>query len=364
MRVWHLVSGISLFLLASSVLRNLALANDSAASVALGGIQLKRESRISMEKEKLTISEKKITVEYEFLNDTDQDITTEVAFPIPPYEGYYIDESPEILGVDSFRLWVEGEQVKYAVEAKATKLGTNYTRTLEILGIDIPSFARIDPDDPNFEKSQLTALPLAKQQQLIDIGLMDRETKLPRWTVMKTYHWQQKFPAHALLHVKHEYRPVEGYQQTSLKGLEPETVKQEITQTQEQLRKNPQDAFASSGLTFLRPLENSCIDSATRKKLAAGGHAAVRGDEKVEDKLILASWIDYILTTANSWKTPIKDFELIVERPAHQNGAPPYVSFCWDGPVERVDENHFSAKLTNFVPRRELTVIFLKNMGF
>jgi hypothetical protein len=45
-----------------------ALGNDSAASVAVGGIQLKREARISMEKERLTISSERVTVEYEFLN--------------------------------------------------------------------------------------------------------------------------------------------------------------------------------------------------------------------------------------------------------------------------------------------------------
>ena len=61
-------------------------ANDSDASVALGGVQLTREPRISMESERLTISLSKITVEYEFLNESDKDITTDVAFPIPPYE--------------------------------------------------------------------------------------------------------------------------------------------------------------------------------------------------------------------------------------------------------------------------------------
>ena len=46
------------------------LGNDSAASTAVGGIQLRREQDISMEKERLTISETKVTVEYEFLNQT------------------------------------------------------------------------------------------------------------------------------------------------------------------------------------------------------------------------------------------------------------------------------------------------------
>ena len=78
------------FVLALAILLALipgtASPNDAAASTAAGGIQLRREARISMEKERLFISEKKITVEYEFLNETDQDITTEVAFPVPPYD--------------------------------------------------------------------------------------------------------------------------------------------------------------------------------------------------------------------------------------------------------------------------------------
>src|SRR6266496_6112172 len=50
----------------------LSVANDGAASTAAGGIQLVREPRIAMRTEKLTISREKITVEYDFANDTDR----------------------------------------------------------------------------------------------------------------------------------------------------------------------------------------------------------------------------------------------------------------------------------------------------
>jgi hypothetical protein len=59
---------------------------------------------------------------------------------------------------------------------------------------------------------------------------------------------------------------------------------------------------------------------------------------------------------------PIKDFELIVERPRPQSGifkaGPWFVSFCWDGPVKRLDADHFVARSINFVPKRELHVAF------
>jgi hypothetical protein len=63
--------------------------------------------------------------------------------------------------------------------------------------------------------------------------------------------------------------------------------------------------------------------------------------------------VSYILTTANTWKTPIGEFELVVERPEGHA-----VSFCWDGKVEKVGPTTFSARATDFVPSRELSVYF------
>ena len=60
-------------------------ADDGAASIAAGGIVMVREPRITMQNEVLRISGSKVRVDYEFLNDTDKDITTEVAFPVPAY---------------------------------------------------------------------------------------------------------------------------------------------------------------------------------------------------------------------------------------------------------------------------------------
>src|SRR6266700_2081402 len=55
------------------VVSPLTPANDGAASLAAGGIQLRKEARISMEKERLSISVRNITVEYEFRNNSKQD---------------------------------------------------------------------------------------------------------------------------------------------------------------------------------------------------------------------------------------------------------------------------------------------------
>lgn len=67
-------------------------------------------------------------------------------------------------------------------------------------------------------------------------------------------------------------------------------------------------------------------------------------------------WVDYILTTANTWKIPIKDFELIIEKSAPED----QVSFCWDGKVEQPDNRKLVARVRNFVPKRELKVTFFQ----
>jgi len=35
------------------------------------------------------------------------------------------------------------------------------------------------------------------------------------------------------------------------------------------------------------------------------------------------------------------------------------VSFCWDGPITKIDEDHFSVHIANLVPKKELRVGFI-----
>jgi hypothetical protein len=72
-------------------------------------------------------------------------------------------------------------------------------------------------------------------------------------------------------------------------------------------------------------------------------------------------WVDFILTSANTWKQPIEDFTLIVERgkPEEEN-TQTFVSFCppQNAHVDKLDANTFQVHLTNFVPQSELRIGF------
>jgi len=314
-----------------ALIPRIASANDAAASTAAGGIQLRQEARISMEKELLSISENKITVEYEFLNETDRDIATEIAFPVPPYDLNWTDAQGS-RSIDDFHVWVEGRPLNYRTEAKAMLRGVDESALLLKMGIDIASFAHFFEDNEGRRGSRdIQRLSLPLQRELIHAGLIDKEDKLPTWTVFKTYHWQETFPARRLLHVRHEYAPVIGFEQ--LNGVD--------------LRGKGTPRFAN--------VSNACVDLPLQKKLVS--------EIPKTDGVIPTFWIDYILTTANTWKKPIKQFELIVERPqpdgtwrvgrAHWD-----VSFCWDGKVEQPDSNHFVARARNFIPGKDLHVMF------
>jgi hypothetical protein len=317
---WTLRFLIAVLVLGSCVF---SLGNDSAIEFAAGGIQLRREPRISMEKERLTLSLNKVGVEYEFLNVSDEDITTEVAFPIPPYK---FDPFSGRRDFSDFRVWIDGEELKYQTEVRAEVKGVNYASLLRRLGISVLDFGTYDVDAPT-DKSQIGTLPKPEKEKLVRLGLIETDG-LPDWTTSVTHYWSQRFPAHKSLHVRHEYTPMWGYCPTN--ELEfPSVVK-----------------AACIGASLLKRLGEF-----PRQDLEA--HGGIRPTREAE-------WVKYILTTANTWKTPIKVFELVIAEPEAGLSDPQYVgvSLCWDGELRRVDKNHLMARKVNFIPKSDLVVCY------
>jgi hypothetical protein len=306
-------------------------ADDGAASIAMGGIVvMKREPRITMAKEVLRISFQKVIVDYDFRNDSDEDITTEVAFPIPDYDND-LDRSGRVAAFDDFQLMVDGKPAHFEVEARAFLKNVEYTQLLNSLDIDIASFGHATKNDhyPDIEK-----LPAAQKYRLVGDGLIDSQDGEMLWSVRKKYYWRQVFPAHKTVHVRHEYSPITGNENSIDYGMGP----------------NPDKNLAEEIKTF-------CIDGGlhtTLQNIADGKN----------DKQASYAYVDFILTTANTWKTPIEDFTLIVERPhwktVRGEVETVYVSFCWDGAVKRVDADHFSAHVANLIPAKELRIGFFR----
>jgi hypothetical protein len=328
-----------------------AVADDSAASIAAGGLVSRRETRVVMAKEVLRISPNKIVVDYDFRNDTDEDVTTEVAFPIPPY-GYGPDD-PTIsdASFSGFRLSVDGKPVAYRVEAKATLKGKDVTNILTSDHIDIATFGHLR--EPNgiiaaIHTPDVERLPKAEQQRLAKLGLYDAEDGWGMWMAHLQYHWTQTFPAHSTVHIRHEYTPVEGFEEMPV-----DTFKNALAGA----APGGQGDIAREQVRDLKLLNGFCSDPSFLR----GAVARLEALDEQTGRFAYPQWVDFILTSANTWKQPIEDFTLIVERGKPSDGmGPRSIEFCspQKTPVTKLDANTFQVHLTNFVPQSELRIGF------
>ncbi|MEW6741046.1 MAG: DUF4424 family protein [Nitrospirota bacterium] len=85
-------------------------------------------------------------------------------------------------------------------------------------------------------------------------------------------------------------------------------------------------------------------------------HSITRRARKVNkpDHLTNFYFISYILTTANNWKKPIKDFHLILEKPKDS-----IMSLCFDYKLTKTGPTRFESHIENFVPKKDLKIYFI-----
>lgn len=327
-RTFH-AAAVAAFALAASS----ALANDSTAELAAGGLVLTHSDGIEMRSEDLSISREAVKVHYVFRNTTDRDLTALVAFPMPGITGDIdfveavpTDDPTNILG---FSTLVDGKPVKAEVEQRAFFKGKEYTTLLKTWGV---------PLAPHLDATvaALDRLPETKKKQLLALGLVDHndydagkgwEHHLqPFWSLKTTYYWNQAFPAGRDLVVEHRYTPSVG-----------------------------QSAGSGLGMSWLNGKELAgfrakyCIDDAF---MAAVSKAQARVGK---DALVFTeARIDYILSSGGNWKKPIGDFHLTVDK-----GRPDtLVSFCATG-VRKTGPTRFESRLSDFRPSQDLHILFL-----
>jgi hypothetical protein len=331
----------------------LSRADDTAVAIATGGLVPRQETRIVMAKEVLAISTSKIVVDYDFRNDTDEDVTTEVAFPVPPYGHGPLSLPVKMAAFSDFLLQVDGKAVAFAVQAKAFSKQKEVTQILETDHIDIASFGHLDEGQGGVYRvtiPDLMRLPAEERNRLIALGIfdLDKDGAEANYDVQLQYHWTQRFPAHSTTHIRHEYTPLTGYEIIPLGDIRLELAYAEG---------NTGTSATQNQKLGLDRLESFCAD----KSFLRGVLRRSATLPKQNWGYASPQWVDFILTTANAWKKPIEDFTLIVDRtPAKDGSGGGPISFCSPNSTdpEKLDANHFRVHLTNFVPTRELRIAF------
>lgn len=279
---------------------------------------------------------------------------TEVAFPIPPYTEDWAEQDVKEQSFTSFHLWINGAPASFQTEAKAVVKGRDVTALLKADKIDIPTFGHLEEQAPLMP--DLDRLPKQEQERLEKLGVVTLgDGNEANWTVHLQYHWTQTFAAHSTVHIRHEYSPAIGFQPIQLAAF------QKLLAAGDNSKSSPHSDDEAE--YDAQVLKSFCTDPS----FLHGAIHSIQLQPAISGYYVSSSWVDFILTSANTWKKPIEDFTLIVERgkPVDGYGKPVpgvrrTISFCspQQTAVTRLDGDRFRVHLTDFIPRSELHIGF------
>jgi hypothetical protein len=301
-----------------------ALANDSTAELATGGLVFTKNDFLQMRSEELFISMQEIRVRYVFFNTSRNDVTTLVAFPMPDIDLAGDDRDVAIPSSDpqnllDFSTVIDGRTVKAQVEQRALVSGIDRTDILQKLGIPVAEPTNALIVLPRSEWDQLQRAGLTRIE---DVGAVQgiKEELRPQWTVKTTFFWQQVFPAQRDLKIDHRYTP---------------SVGSVVPMSEGQLRNN----LSAAGF------DRYCIDRPFLRILSEKSRTP--GAQWLQQNL------QYILKTGANWAGPIKHFRMVVDKGSPEN----LVSFCGKG-IKKISATEFEVYHQDFVPTSNLHVIF------
>lgn len=328
-RVCH---GFFYFLFSSFHFLAPASANDSTASLGAGGLTLTQSADIRMASEDLSISREAVRVRYAFVNESGAPITTRVAFPLPEANleelaerdvGWPTDNEANLI---DFKVTVDGKAVRHDFEGKAFLKGVDVSDVLRRFKIpfDMRPWGPIEV---------IKKLPASSKTELVKRGLVEISDDYVtlKWTVKNTYHWQQTFPIGRPLKVEHSYKPVVGGFLLPARWVldKPALFREE---------------------PFFRKF---CIDQSTGAAIASRLKALEK--QKGEGAVVIATVIDYVLTTGKNWKGPIGAFKLTLDKGRAGN----IISFCMDG-VRKTGPTTFVVERADFEPEQDLRVLIVE----
>ncbi len=306
-----------------------ALADDSTAGLANGGLVFTKSTTIEMRWEKLALSDKAVRVQYAFVNTSPKAVSVTMAFPFPDVTVDGPDDSQSIpkdannfLG---FKTTVDGKAVQAQLLQKVVKNGVDRTALLKSLGVPLAPFL-------GSTIAALGRLPKAQQEQLVKLGLaMPFEYDvgkgpinelLATWTVETRYYWTQTFPAGQVVTIEHDYTPSVGSSAVSAWGSS--------------------DMATSAAARTQYCIDNTFVAAARKGVGAADAH--LYGEERIA----------YVLVTGANWKGPIGDFQMTIDKGAAAN----LVSFCGTG-VTKAGPTSFQVRYKNFTPKANVNVLLL-----
>ena len=311
-----------------------ARANDSAAELAIGGLQLIRTSDVAIESEDLRISPDRVTVRYQFANTSGKPVTLTVAFPLPDIdlaeaETIALPSSDPVNFVD-FETRIDGVVAPFRIDQRAMVGDRDVSALLAQFKLPLlPIGSR---------EIRVADLPDATRTKLADQGLLmpagtddrGRQRYAAAWVAKTSAVRQQTFPADRKVDVEHRYRPSVG---------------------------TSSDTILRAALRRNRPLASEveryrkdyCVSDAFLAELDKRA-----GDKASNAAMIQERRINYVLKTGANWAGPIGSFKLTIDPGAGDR----LVSFC-QGPLQQATPNGLEFTAKNFKPETDLKILIV-----
>ena len=301
-----------------------AQANDSTGFVETGGIQYLKNQHIEMQREDLYISQQQIRVSYTFKNNSAQDITETVLFPLPEIPATPDGDFADTAGlINSFRIWADGKAVKPQIHVRAffeTKDGKKADMTAKLKQCGLSDIELMAPWTNKYDHEKVsTKINACLTPQAAKLKLKSDDDISDFWSAQIVYSWKQTFKAGKTTEIKHQYTPLLGGS-FLIPPAEPE-------------KGGPM-------------AKTYCISEDLRRTLADPRH-----------RFRTYTQLGYVLTTGANWAKPIGKFTLTVEREPGQ-----LVSLCWDKSLRKISPTVFRAEKTDFLPRKDLDIIFFADL--
>ena len=322
---------VLLLLLMASALR----ADDTAVTLAAGGLVPLGPTKIRMESEDLEITPRRITIHYVFRNPGDQDESTVFAFRLPDLDGIGLCFSPYMLprrnevNFVGFGVMANGKPISTQMEVRAIHEGQDVTPRLKAAGLGANvmveplngALSRIAPEQA--EKLETEGL-IEAQQFLVPLQITGKKRGwCAAWTMRVLYSWTQAIPANQVVEITQFYSPVVGGGYFSVTNNDSGNV------------------------------ANYCATAETTRAIAA--LKAQAAESKDTGTLLYEQAIDFTLTSANGWSGPIGIFHLTVLTKDPND----MLITCMPG-LQRVAPTKFVLEKDNFQPSEELKLMVLQ----
>jgi hypothetical protein len=311
-------------------------ADDTFVTLGAGGLVPEKSTQIVMESEDLQISVHRVTVRYVFRNITEHDVEGVIAFPLPDLDGgvfhgpINLPTKTQLNFVD-FSVVGDGKPISTQIESRAFLDNQEVTARLRAAGL--PVSVLLEPLN-----CALMKISPEKRKQLEREGLIvpddfnpplrctGKEGWFATWTMRVRFYWTQRFPAKKSVTLTQIYKPVAGGSYIAASGDGSELVKPYC-----------------AGAEVLSEIERV-------KQQFHPLNSVVWWDVVWWERQI-----NFILTTANNWSGPIRNFHLTV-----LSDNPDDITLTCSPRLKRVGATRYEFSQANFRPTCDLKLMILQ----